>query len=84
MAEYDPLLTYLKRQKADALELSFREIENLIGYLLPKSANQSHWWTNLDDDASARAVQRRAWLEAGYHARLLQADDRVVFMRMET
>lgn len=84
MAKYDPLLTYLKRQKADALELSFREIENLIGYLLPKSANQQRWWTNLDEEASPRAIQRRAWLEAGYHARLIQADDHVVFSRLET
>lgn len=84
MAKYDPLLTYLKRQKAEALELSFREIENLIGYLLPKSANHPHWWTNLDEEASLRAIQRRAWPEAGYHARLIQADDRVVFSRVET
>lgn len=40
MAKYDPLLTYLKRQKTDALELSIREIENLIGYLLPNKAGQ--------------------------------------------
>lgn len=83
MAKYDPLLTYLKRQKADALELSFREIENLIGYLLPKSASQPAWWANADDGAPARAVQRRAWLLAGYHASLLPCHDRVSFTRAE-
>ncbi|MGQ2970928.1 DUF7662 domain-containing protein [Brevundimonas mediterranea] len=83
MAKYDPLQSYLKRQKADALELSFREIENLIGYLLPKSAGQQEWWANADEDASARAVQRRAWLLAGYHAQLLPCHDRVSFTRAE-
>ncbi|MBX9614051.1 MAG: hypothetical protein K2X25_00505 [Caulobacteraceae bacterium] len=83
MAKYDPLQTYLKRQKVDALELSFREIENLIGYLLPKSAGQSAWWSNADEDVSVRAVQHRAWLLAGYHARLLPGHDRVAFSRAE-
>lgn len=83
MAKYDPLRSYLKRQKADALELSFREIENLIGYLLPKRAGQPEWWANADEDASARSVQRRAWLLAGYHARLLPSHDRVSFTRAE-
>ena len=82
MAKYDPLRSYLKRQKADALELSFREIENLIGYLLPKSAGRPEWWANSDGEPSVRAVQRQAWLEAGYHARL-QAEDRVAFNRAE-
>ena len=82
LAKYDPLRSYLKRQKADALELSFREIENLIGYLLPKSAGRPEWWANSDEEPSARAVQRQAWLEAGYHARL-QAQDRVAFNRAE-
>ena len=79
MAKYDPLLLYLRRQKVDALELSFREIENMIGGLLPKSAGQLQWWANADADA--RAIQCRAWLDAGYHARLAPAEDRVVFTR---
>lgn len=81
MAKYDPLLTYLRRQKTDALELSFREIENLIGYLLPKKAGQPGWWAEAVEDAPARAVQHRAWQDAGYSARLLPSHDRVAFQR---
>ncbi|AQR63615.1 hypothetical protein BZG35_17050 [Brevundimonas sp. LM2] len=81
MSKYDPLLTYLKRQKTDALELSFREIENLIGYLLPNKAGQPGWWAEADGDAPARAVQQRAWRDAGYSARLLPCHDRVAFQR---
>ncbi len=81
MAKYDPLRIYLKRQKADDLELSFREIENLIGCLLPKSASRPEWWSGVDGNPLARVVQRQAWLLAGYHARLFPRRERVAFTR---
>lgn len=44
MAKYDPLKRFLARQKADPVELSFAEIERLIGKLLPKRAADQDWW----------------------------------------
>lgn len=81
MAKYDPLHAFLKRQKVDVCELSFREIENMIGYLLPKGASEPGWWANIVDESSARAVQRQAWIGAGFHARLHKKADRVAFTR---
>ena len=83
MAKYDPLHAYLKRQKGDVCELSFREIENLIGYLLPKGASEPSWWGNIVDGSSARAVQRQAWLGAGFRAQLHHKTDHVAFTRVE-
>ena len=80
MAKYDPLNTYLKRQRAAHLELTFREIENLIGCLLPKSAAKPAWWTG-ESAEPARAVQLRAWRDAGYEASLMIGSDKVKFSR---
>jgi hypothetical protein len=78
MAKYEPLRRYLARQRAARVEMSFSEIENMIGALLPKAASRPVWW---DDGAEASlAVQTRAWREPGYSARL-QANERVVFER---
>lgn len=80
MAKYDPLNTYLKRQRAARLELTFREIENLIGYLLPKRAGKSAWWTG-EAAEPTRAVQLCAWRDAGYGASLSVGSDKVTFSR---
>jgi len=79
MAKYDPLKTYLKRQRAQEVRLTFVEMERLIGYMLPKSASRPQWW--LSDIQVNASVQARAWTEAGYDAVLIAAEDRVVFHR---
>lgn len=43
MAKYDPLRRYLVRQKAQSIELTFSEIERLIGAMLPKGAMNAAW-----------------------------------------
>lgn len=80
MAKYDPLNAYLKRQRACELELTFREIENLIGYLLPKSARKPEWWSGETPKAPS-SVQLRAWRDLGYEATLAPDGERVRFAR---
>lgn len=72
---------YLKKQRADALEMSFVEIERKIGYMLPKSANLPQWWANTTDPNTTH-VQRKAWGDAGYDAFLIAGSDRVRFKRV--
>ena len=59
MGKYDPLRDYLRKQKADDLELSFVEMERKIGYMLPKSANVPSWWADVATN-DARPAQRQA------------------------
>ena len=80
MAKYDPLRHHLRRQKTAQYEMSFREIERVLGALLPKSAQRPEWWAN-ESDADTRHVQCRAWLEAGYNALLVKGAERVRFKR---
>ena len=66
MAKYEPLRRYLARQKTARVDLTFAEIERLIGALLPKRAQSPNWWNPGDEDA----VQAQAWRSAGFVAGL--------------
>jgi hypothetical protein len=79
VAKYDPLGTYLKRRAGTELELSFVDIERIIGGMLPKSASRPQWWAN-ETDSGSNHVQCHAWRNAGYDAFLLPRE-RVLFTR---
>lgn len=74
MGKYDGLRRYLRRKREPEMELSFSDIERMTGAMLPKAAREPGWWTT----APSLAVQRIAWWEAGYDARLL-GENRVIF-----
>ena len=80
MSKYDALSGHLRRQRQDELELSFIEIERILGAMLPKSAARPQWWANTTDPDTSH-VQRKAWHDAGYDAFLLAGQDRVRFRR---
>lgn len=79
MAKYDPLRRYLTRQKTGRVELSFSDIEHLIGAYLPKAAARSSWWTG-EGAGRPSDVQVQAWRAAGYEAELVRGE-KVVFQR---
>lgn len=81
MAKYDPLQRFLSRQKTETVMLSFREIEAMIGGLLPRGAETSDWWA-ADSKQNPKAVQSAAWARAGYAPTLLKGEDRVRFDRV--
>ena len=78
MAKYEPLRRYLARQKTARVELTFTDIERLIGAFLPKAAARPTWWVEIE--ASASPVQVQAWRAAGYRAQLARSEC-VVFER---
>jgi hypothetical protein len=80
MGKYDPLGGYLRRQRLTEVELSFAEIERIIGAMLPGSAARPRWWANVADPDTTH-VQRKAWGDAGYEAFLVVGKDRVRFRR---
>ena len=66
-SKYEPLEIYLQSKvlKSRSISLSFKEIENIIGSSLPKSAYiYREWWAN-QKDSSSRS-QAKAWLASGY------------------
>jgi hypothetical protein len=73
MAKYDPLKRYLSRQKTVGVDLTFTELERIIGAMLPKSAHRPQWWAN-ETDAETSHVQVAAWRDAGFKAFLVGSE----------
>lgn len=61
--KYRGLHQYLKGNNNLEVKLTFEEIEKLIGFKLPASANKhpEAWWSNNYDHSQAIA-----WMDAGY------------------
>lgn len=65
MGKYDALRDYLQNLTSDTVELTFGEIERIIGEALPPSARAGYRqpWSN-----SRSHVKGKAWLDAGWLA----------------
>lgn len=86
MGKYTPLGAFLKRwrrqnHQADTVDLSFAEVERIIGAMLPRSATFENWWSN-EPSARREHVQCQAWLDAGFEASLLAGNERVRFRKV--
>jgi len=63
------LLKYLAGRYANAVVLTFAEIEDLLGRSLPERARSSEdWWTSPDPDAAAPRIAD-SWILANRTAR---------------
>jgi hypothetical protein len=85
MGKYAPLGAFLRRWKrknesADTVELTFADVERIIGALLPRSAATRDWWHN-NHRTERGFVQSRAWLNAGFEAYPVDGSERVRFRR---
>ena len=79
MNKYDPLRDYLLQQTRDELVMSFDEIEEILGFALPRAAQRAEWW--FDDTPEHPKLQRIAVRDAGYEARRLSEGNNVRFQR---
>ncbi len=74
-----PLTYYLrlKRGQHPAVEVTFRQIEAVLGDALPKPARkQPEWWRN-----DAATPQGHAWLDAGWTVSAVDlSNERVTFV----
>jgi hypothetical protein len=62
MTKYAALGDYLSRQKAGLLQMSFADIERIIGGSLPASQRYPAWWSN----NPMNNTMTRVWLDAGF------------------
>lgn len=81
MGKYEPLTRFLKSQKLEKVQVTFKEIERVLGEELPASALKHRpWWAN----TGGSHVQSEAWLEAGFETESVDMDARrLVFRRVE-
>ena len=56
--KFNPLRDHLMAQKADELVLTYDEIEDILGFALPRAAQRAEWW--FDDTPEHPKLQTRA------------------------
>jgi hypothetical protein len=80
MGKYQPLSDFLRKQQVDQIELTFGEIEDIVGFKLPRSATDYRaWWSN----NPSNSVMTKAWLEAGFESEQVDmAGHKLVFRRL--
>ena len=80
-AEYRPLHKYLETRYADAVILTFAQVEDLLGAVLPAAALvDSNWWAGPDPN-EAPSRQACAWIRAHRVAAVNLAARTVTFDR---
>lgn len=74
--KYRPLVAYLETQDGCVVDCSFAKIEEIIGFLLPRTAHTvAGFWTD------RQRPHVRAWTEMGWRAHLDFPNRRVIFYR---
>ena len=77
-AKYRPLAEYLVRSASTRVELSYAEIEAILGFRLPDTARnfKQSFWANTKTHSYASS-----WLEIGYKTRVDAKSDKVTFVK---
>lgn len=80
MGKYEPLSSFLRKQTANEVQVTFEQIERIIGDKLPASAHEHRaWWSNNPNNS----VMTKAWIEAGFRSEQVDMDNRkLVFRRV--
>jgi hypothetical protein len=81
MGLYDRLERRLANEKATDLELSFDEIEMVLGKPLPKVANRPSFWENPSNREHFSGM-KKAIKSAGFLAHLVDGQARVRFVKV--
>ena len=76
--KYKPLAEYLFKNGEKKIELTYQEIENILGFNLPSTAYNypQSFWANTETHSYSSA-----WLKVDYRARTNIADKKVIFER---
>ena len=79
MGKYEPLARYLKSRADDSWNATFAQVEEKLGFALPKSAREHRaWWSN---QKNGNHSQTAGWQEAGWETR--EVDLRHGFVQFE-
>lgn len=81
MSKYEPLTRFLQHQPGDEVRLSFAQIEQIVGFKLPVSAQREpDWWSNSPSDDA----ETHPWLAAGFRSEAVDLHDGELIFRRET
>jgi hypothetical protein len=83
-AGYRALHKYLANRYSNVVVLTFAQIEDLLGFVLPDVARrQRDWWTGADGDGDS-TVQSRSWTDASRTATPNLLAQNVLFERAQS
>ena len=78
MTKYAPITRYLASLAGGERRMSFREIEQVLGFPLPPAARRHRpWWSNNGNNN----VMTKAWLDAGYKTEQVDMTGEVLVFR---
>jgi len=63
MSKYDPLREHLRLNGSSRIEMTFAQIEAIVGGLPQSAYEHKAWWSN---EQGGNHVQAHAWMAAGY------------------
>src|SRR5687768_5174125 len=67
MGKYEPLARYLKSRTENSWNASFAQVEEKLGFALPRSAREHRaWWSN---QKGGNHSQTAGWKNAGWETR---------------
>lgn len=76
MSKFAPLIKYLEENCSKSTVVTFVDLEQILGFNLPKSAfKKSDWWRN------SRCVPNRPWVHAGWEVENVILGDSVTFSK---
>jgi hypothetical protein len=79
VSKYSSLRDYLEREAGPSVEMTFDEVDDVVGGLPASARRYSAWWSN---EREGKHVQARAWMDAGWCvANVNLTDERVRFTR---
>jgi iron only hydrogenase large subunit-like protein len=78
--KFEPLREFLANEKRIDFILTFEELEDILGFGLPRSAQRAEWWD--DDTEHHPKLQRQAIRAGGYDSRRLPEGGKVRFRKM--
>ena len=80
MGRYEPFRVFLEDQSGDRVQVTFQEIEAILGVALPNSKRYPAWWSNNPSNNPMTKV----WLAAGFVTEQVDvAGEKLVFRRAE-
>jgi hypothetical protein len=81
VSKYEPLPHFLSGKSASSLRLAFEDIEDILGFALPKSAYAHEaWWSNNETGHS----HARVWMRAGWRTSEVDLASRQVTFERQT
>ena len=80
--KYESLYEYLLKETRTDFLLTYEEIETILGFDLPRSADRAEWWD--EDTEEHPRPQSQAIRQAGYDSRRTPDGSKVRFRKLST